>query len=82
MTFYLQNLQLIALTTILSKCCKSTSQTENKEQKLEMLFGVPRDSKLGPLLFNILYIDMFYNINDCDIASYADNNTPNACSSN
>ena len=30
------NLQPMVSTTILCKCCKATSQTENKEQKLMM----------------------------------------------
>ena len=31
---------------------------------------------LGLLLFSIDISDMFYDIDECDIASYADDNTP------
>ena len=47
----------------------------------KILFGVPQGSTLGPLLFNIYTWDMFYDINDFYIASYADDNTPYASSS-
>ena len=36
----------------------------------------------GPLLFNIYICDMFYDIDDYDIVSYADDNTPYASKSN
>ena len=33
-------------------------------------------SILGPLLFNIFLADLFFVLNDVDIASYADYNAP------
>ena len=42
----------------------------------EMLFGVPQGSIVGPLLFSIFMCNMFYFLEDFDIANYADDSTP------
>ena len=45
-------------------------------------FGVPQGSILGPLLFNIHLCDVFYFLEDLDIASYADDTTINTVKEN
>ena len=47
--------------------------------RLKIEYGVPQGSILGPLLFNINSIDMFYECEDSDIENYADDTTPYAC---
>ena len=47
-----------------------------------MLYGVPQGSILGPLLFNVDLCDLFFILNQYDIANYADDNTPYVSGSN
>ena len=42
---------------------------------IDAIFGVPQWSILGPLLFNIYFFDLFYFLENFDIASYADDTT-------
>ena len=42
----------------------------------EILFGLPKGTILGTLLYNIFLCDLFFTMNDVEFASYADDNTP------
>ena len=45
---------------------------------MEIVFGVPQGSILGPLLFKMFLAALFFIVNSMDIANYADDNTPYA----
>ena len=70
---------LIALKLVhnyLSNRKQRTKINSTYSSLLEIIFGVPQGSILGPLLFNIFPTSLFFIIEDTGIASYNDDNTP------
>ena len=66
------------LQSYLSNRKQITKISDAYSKYCRILFGVI----FGPLVFNIYICDIFYDIDDCGIASYADDNTRYASSSN
>ena len=47
--------------------------------KSSIKYGVPQGSILGPLLFILNLIDLFFEFDDSEIGSYANDTTPYSC---
>ena len=64
-----------------SNCTHYSKIKESFTNRLKTEYGIPQGSILGPLLFNINSIDIFYEYEDSDIENYADDTTPYAFAS-
>ena len=51
-------------------------------EKSHIIHGAPQGSILGPLLLNNDLIDLFYECEEINIASYADDTSPYSCTAN
>ena len=60
----------------LSERKQRTRVYNSNSTSFEMFSGVPQGSILGPLLFHIILVDLFFISSETDIANYAGDNTP------
>ena len=63
----------------LSNRAHKTKINECFSERSRVEHGVQQGSILGPLLFNIDLIDLFYECEGSNVASYADDTTPYSC---
>ena len=67
----------LSISMIFSYLSNWTHRTEINEYNMVWIeHGVPQSSILGPLVFNIDLIDLFYHCEESNITSYADDTTP------
>ena len=72
----------LSINMIFSYLNNRTHRTKTNEcfsERSIIEYGVPQGSILGPLLFNIDLIDLFYKCEESNINSYADDTTQYSC---
>ena len=77
--FGVSPLSLKLLYSYLSNRTQRIKINGNFSDRTDTEFGVPQGSILGPILFNIYMIDLFYECEDSSVASYADDTAPYSC---
>ena len=77
--FGVSPLSLKLLYSYLSNRIQRIKINGNFSDRTDIEFGVPQGSILGPILFNIYMIDLFYECEDSSVASYADDTAPYSC---
>ena len=77
--FGVSPLSLKLLYSYLSNRTQRIKINETFSDRTGTEFGVSQGSILGPILFNINIIDLFYECVDANVASYADDTTPYSC---
>ena len=79
---YNYGVSLLSISMIFSYFSNQTHRTKINEcfsERSIIEHGVPQGSILDRLLFNIDLIDLFYECEESNIASYADDTTPYSC---
>ena len=62
--------------------CQKTKVGSSSSDLLDILYGVPQGSILGPLLFNINLYDLFLCQHSSEFSNFADDTNPYECGKN